>query len=135
MNGGWECTRWCVQNAMNTIYENKIKSIGPMADSFLKEKMFILFGNDAPQDLKDYCYNIEVVGVDGEITAGQTLLIDDQEFTITSVGGLVQKNLTSLGHITLRFDGSTSPELPGTLYLENKEIPELGLGTELKIIK
>ncbi|NMD68738.1 PTS glucitol/sorbitol transporter subunit IIA [Bacillus sp. DNRA2] len=120
---------------MKTIYENKIKSIGPMADSFLEEKMFILFGNDAPQDLKDYCYNIEVVGVDGEIEAGQKLLIDDQEFAITSVGGLVQKNLSSLGHITLRFDGSTSPELPGTLYLENKEIPELGLGTELKIIK
>jgi PTS system glucitol/sorbitol-specific IIA component len=119
---------------MKTIYENKIKSIGTLADSFLEEKMFILFGDGAPQELKDFCYNIDVVGADEEIKAGQKLYINNESFEITSVGDVVQRNLTSLGHITLRFDGSTSPELPGTLYLENKDIPSIDLGTELKIV-
>lgn len=119
---------------MKTIYENKVKSIGAMANTFLEEKMLILFGNGAPQDLKDFCYNIEVVDVTGDIQAGQKLFINNKEFEITSVGDVVQRNLTTLGHITLRFDGSTTPELPGTLYLESKEIPLIELGTELKIV-
>ncbi|NRD76867.1 PTS glucitol/sorbitol transporter subunit IIA [Bacillus sp. BRMEA1] len=119
---------------MKTIYESKIKSIGTLADSFLEEKMVILFGDEAPQELKDFCYNIDVVGTDGEIQAGQKLFINGEKFNITSVGDVVQRNLTTLGHITLRFDGSTSPELPGTLYLENKDIPSIDLDTKLKII-
>lgn len=119
---------------MKTIYENKVKSIGSLANTFLEEKMFILFGTEAPQDLKDFCYNIDVVNADGEIQAGQCLYINNEKFEITSVGNLVQRNLTILGHITLRFDGSIAPELPGTLYLENKEIPAIEFGTELKIV-
>ncbi|PLR79063.1 hypothetical protein CU633_02435 [Bacillus sp. V3-13] len=60
---------------------------------------------------------------------------NNEKFDITSVGDIVQKNLTTLGHITLRFDGSTTPDLPGTLYLENKQIPLIELGTELKIVE
>jgi glucitol/sorbitol PTS system EIIA component len=119
---------------MKTIYKNKIINIGPLANTFLEEKMLILFGNNAPQDLKDFCYNIDVVDADGEIKAGQKLLINNEEFEITAVGNLVQRNLTNLGHITLRFDGTTTPKLPGTLYLEDKEIPAIELNTELKII-
>lgn len=105
-----------------------------MANTFLDEKMFILFGNEAPQDLKDFCYSIDVVNVDEEIQAGQVLYINNEAFKITSVGDVVQQNLTTLGHITLRFDGSTTPELPGTLYLEEKEIPSIEPGTEIKIV-
>ncbi|AGK52383.1 PTS system glucitol/sorbitol-specific transporter subunit IIA [Bacillus sp. 1NLA3E] len=61
-------------------------------------------------------------------------MIDNEKFDITPVGDLVQRNLTTLGHITVRFDGSTKPELPGTLYLEDKEIPSIDLGTVLKIV-
>jgi glucitol/sorbitol PTS system EIIA component len=125
---------WLMPKDMKTIYENKVKDIGLLANSFLEEKMVILFGTEAPQDLKDFCFNIEVVNADGEIQEGQKLFINNEKFKITSVGNLVQRNLTTLGHITLRFDGSTTPELPGTLYLENKEIPAIDLGTELKIV-
>ncbi|MFT8319841.1 MAG: PTS glucitol/sorbitol transporter subunit IIA [Bacillus sp. (in: firmicutes)] len=119
---------------MKTIYENKVQSIGAFANSFLEEKMIILFGNEAPQDLRDFCYNIQVVHVDGEIKPGQKLYINSDKFEITSVGDVVQRNLTTLGHISIRFDGSTIPELPGTLYLENKDVPTIELGTELKIV-
>ncbi|GKU81785.1 PTS glucitol/sorbitol transporter subunit IIA [Niallia sp. NCCP-28] len=119
---------------MKTIYENKIQSIGDFADTFLEEKMVILFGDGAPQDLKDFCYNIDVVETDGEIEEGQYLLINGDQYKITSVGDVVQRNLTTLGHITIKFDGSTTAELPGTLYVEDKILPKFDLGTELKII-
>lgn len=119
---------------MKTIYKNEIKSIGSMASTFLEEKMLILFGDQAPQDLKDFCFNIDVLNAYEEIKSGQKLYIGNQKFEITSVGNVVQRNLTTLGHITLRFDGSTTPGLPGTLYLEDKDIPFIELGTELKIV-
>ncbi|GAA4719388.1 PTS glucitol/sorbitol transporter subunit IIA [Brevibacillus fulvus] len=119
---------------MKIIYANKVKNIGPMASTFLDEKMLILFGTNAPQDLKDFCYSIDIVEPSGEIKEGQKLLINNEEFAITAVGNLVQRNLTTLGHITLRFDGATTPELPGTLYLEEKELPAIALNTELKIV-
>lgn len=119
---------------MEIIYENKVKNIGALANSFLEDKMFILFGDEAPQDLKDFCYNIDVVDAAGDIQAGQKLIINDEQFEITAVGNLVQRNLVQLGHITLRFDGSIAPELPGTLYLESKDIPTIEQGALLKII-
>ncbi|AVD55109.1 PTS glucitol/sorbitol transporter subunit IIA [Heyndrickxia coagulans] len=119
---------------MKTIYENTIKTKGPMAENFLDEKMIILFGEKAPQELKDYCYLIDVVEPAGEIQTGQALYIGNKVFKITSVGDLVQRNLAALGHITLRFDGASTPELPGTLYLEDKEVPLMDSGTEIKIV-
>lgn len=120
---------------MRTIYENTIKSVGPMAEEFLSEKMLILFGEGAPNELKDYCFVIDVVELNEEIQTGHVLYINNEKFVITSVGDVVCQNLSSLGHITLKFDGSTIPHLPGTLHLEQKEIPKIRVGTKLKIVK
>lgn len=121
-------------NRMKTIYENTINSIGPLATTFLEEKMIILFGDGAPQELAEFCYGIEIVDVEDSIKPGQKLLINNESFEITSVGEIVERNLTSIGHITIRFDGSTNPELPGTLYIEDKEMPVFEIGTKLKIV-
>jgi PTS system glucitol/sorbitol-specific IIA component len=61
------------------------------------------------------------------------LQIGDAKYKITSVGEAVETNLTSLGHITLKFDGLERPELPGTLYLEETEIQEVKQGDTLRI--
>lgn len=115
------------------IYKTEIKSIGKLAKDFLQEKMLILFGNEAPDGLKDYCFGIDVRSVNDEIQTGQHLFIDQSRFKITAVGRLVQKNLADLGHITMRFDGSTKADLAGTLYLESKPIPDIEIGTRIAI--
>lgn len=116
-----------------TVFETEVISIGSEAELFKDEKMVILFGKNAPDTLKDYCYNIKVNPVDGSITTDSILIIGESSFKVTAVGDVVQKNLEELGHITIKFDGSTSPELPGTLYVEEKELPELAIGTHVTI--
>lgn len=115
------------------IYKTEIKSIGKLAKEFLQEKMLILFGNEAPDGLKDYCFGIDVKSVQDKIQTGQYLSIDGSKFKITAVGRLVQKNLADLGHITMKFDGSTKADLAGTLYLEDKPIPDIVIGTQIAI--
>lgn len=64
-----------------------------------------------------------------------TLLIDQKPFKITAVGNVVNQNLSMLGHITIKFDGSIAPELPGTLYVEEKEMTPITVGLIVEINK
>lgn len=119
---------------MQTKYYTQINEIGPLVEAFLGEKMLILFGENAPAELAEYCLLIDVNNVEADIVSGDTLQLGDKEYKITAVGDAVKKNLSSLGHITLKFDGSQTPELPGTLYLEDNEITEVKSGDLIQII-
>ncbi|RCX12487.1 PTS system glucitol/sorbitol-specific IIA component [Vagococcus fluvialis] len=118
---------------MITLYKTKVINIGNEAEMFREEGMIILFGENAPESLSDYCYNIKVEPVTGEIEAGMELSIGSEKYSVTAVGSVVRKNLSELGHITIKFDGSREAELPGTLYVEDKALPEITIGEEIFI--
>lgn len=120
---------------MQTIYETQVNGLGSEVSAFLEERMFILFGANAPSELADYCLLIDVNEINGEIEKGNTLVLGNQQYTITAVGDVVKKNLGSLGHITLKFDGLETAELPGTLHLEKSDIDVPAAGTTIQIIK
>lgn len=115
------------------IYKTTVKDVGVEASAFESEKMIILFGDNAPDELIDFCYIIEINEVNGEITEDNVLKIGDTEYKITKVGSAVNKNLNDLGHITLKFDSSNEAEQSGTLYLEDKEIDKIQEGTTIVI--
>lgn len=119
---------------MTTIFKTKVINIGNEAAMFREEKMIIFFGENAPESLADYCYNIKVNSVAKEIESGMLLNINGETYTITAVGNVVRKNLTELGHISIKFDGSTEASLPGTLYVENNELPEIEIDSEISIV-
>lgn len=118
---------------MMTLYKTKVINIGNEAEMFREEGMIILFGENAPESLSDYCYNIKVEPVAGEIEAGMELSIGSEKYSVTAVGSVVRKNLSELGHITIKFDGSREAELPGTLYVEDRDLPEITIGEEISI--
>lgn len=115
------------------IFETQVTNIGPEAQMFRSENMLILFGDEAPETLADYCYNIDLQASTSDILPGMIFSFDEQSYKITAVGDVVKKNLDDLGHITLRFDGSAEAELPGTLYVEEKEMPLIEVGTKISI--
>lgn len=116
-----------------TLYQTKIVDQGSDAAMFKTENMMILFGENAPAELADYAYIIEVNPVNGPIKAGMIMTFNDIAYEVTAVGNVVDQNLANLGHITLKFDGATEAELPGTLYLEAKALPEATVGTTITI--
>ncbi|WNS78277.1 PTS glucitol/sorbitol transporter subunit IIA [Domibacillus sp. DTU_2020_1001157_1_SI_ALB_TIR_016] len=120
---------------MQTIYETQINGLGSEVAAFLGEKMFILFGANAPSELADYCLLIDVNDINDEIEKGDTFVMGGQPYTITAVGDVVKKNLGSLGHITLKFDGAETADLPGTLHLEKSDIQVPAAGTTIQIVK
>ena len=120
---------------MKIIYENEIKELGSSVDEFAGGNMFIIFWENAPAELRDYCYLVIVNPINGTIAAGQILKIDDQEYKITAVGEEAPVTLAGLGHMTINMSGKTKAELPGTLYTEAADVPVMDVGTKISIIE
>lgn len=118
---------------MKVIYENKVKALGSCVDEFRGEGFFILFGDNAPDELRDYCYSVDVNPINGVISPGQILKIDSKEYRITAIGEEAPVTLAGLGHCTINFSGQTEVEMLGTIYVEHKPMPEISIGTEIQI--
>lgn len=120
---------------MTKVFETRVVSIGEQAPTMLEEaNMLILFGLEAPADLAEYCYQISNKDLLGSIQLGAYLVIDSIRYTITAVGNIVEQNLATLGHITIAFDSSEEPSLPGTLHVEHKSVPTIHKGSIIEII-
>jgi PTS system glucitol/sorbitol-specific IIA component len=120
---------------MKIIYENTIKDKGEFAEEFLENKMFVLFGDSAPDEIKDFCFWVDVAPINGTISVGQTVKIGGQSYKITAVGSEAPTTLAGLGHCTFNFSGQSEVDLLGTIYVENKPLPELTVGTVIQIIE
>ena len=116
------------------IYENVVKAKGSLVGEF-GDGMFILFGDNAPDMLKDYCYSIDVLPTNGKIEVGQTLTVDGEGCEILGVGGVAEKNLVDLGHLTVHFSGDLESLLPGAIVVENKSCPPIDINTKITIEK
>lgn len=119
---------------MNIIYEDKVKTLGECVNEFKDANMFVLFGDNAPEEITDYCYHVDVTPLHGEIAVGQTLILDGVSYKITAVGAEAPVTLAGLGHCSVSFSGQTEVELQGTIYVEGT-MPELHVGSTIQIVE
>lgn len=102
---------------MNLIYRTTITACGALAVQALEQRMMILFGDEAPQDIAEYCYLHPVDTLSGAIVPGAMLHVGQYTSVVSAVGELAHANLAALGHVTLCFDSATSPQAPGCIHL------------------
>jgi PTS system glucitol/sorbitol-specific IIA component len=110
---------------LKTIYEVNVVSIGNSVEDFIKEKMVVIFGEEAPKELHDIAVLHSGGNLLEEIMAGDTLSIDGVQFKVTAVGNVANQTIRDLGHATLNFNGSEQPDLPGTICIEDKPLPAI----------
>ncbi|MHC1684029.1 MAG: PTS glucitol/sorbitol transporter subunit IIA [Clostridiaceae bacterium] len=120
---------------MDIIYETEITRVGNEAKELIKEEMFIIFKEDVPEYLADYCFLHNENNLVKNIELNDVLLLGESEYKVVTVGSVVNANLKELGHITFKFTGIPEDAVPGTLYLEQKEIVPPASGTKIKIIR
>ena len=121
---------------MKKIFEAKVIQVGPEAQNMIQDaNMLILFGEEAPEDLAEYCFKIDNKDLLGSIQKGGKLVVDSEEYLITAVGNVVEKNLTGLGHITISFDASEEGSLPGTLHVAAEKEVVIVHGTTIQIFE
>lgn len=118
-----------------TIFKTKVIAIGQDAEDFKQENMLLFFGEDAPPELSDFCYKITIAPIQEKITPEMVLCFNEEKYTITAVGEVAEENLRQLGHITVNFDGATTSEMPGTIYVEQKMLPDIKVGDTISILR
>ena len=111
------------------IFQTEIIELGEQVDAFFEEGMFVLFGDNVPDTLKDFCHFIDQKKVDGTIKKGDKLVVDQKEYLITAVGDIAQSNLTVV------FSGAKEAGLPGSICVEAKPMPKLAIGSKISIVE
>lgn len=121
---------------MQTIFNSNVTKLGDLVATFMDEKMLILFKDNAPEELADYCVLHSGNELTDTVKENDFFVIGNTEYQIVYVGTEVQKNLRDLGHITLRFNANAEGEsLEGSLYLEDKAIVSVNIGDPISIIR
>ncbi|WP_057893355.1 PTS glucitol/sorbitol transporter subunit IIA [Lacticaseibacillus brantae] len=112
-----------------------ISAIGPQALS-PDDPMVILFDDSATEALRavtliqDFQARTALETIN--LSIGDTIDIDNQEFTLTYVGQLANENLHAIGHVALVF--APVPEhdrLENALYLTPTQVPDFHVDTRI----
>lgn len=112
-----------------------VKEIGAMVESFESELFFILFGEMAPQELRDFSVIHEYTKADdGEyFEVGGKIIIDGTSYKIEEVGSHANKNFHELGHVSVYLKDDKI--LPGAIRISGGEFPKFKVGDEIRIEK
>lgn len=114
-------------------YEARVTAIGPLTNEFIEAGILVLFGEDAPEELVEFSIIHDGKELDGEVAAGDNILIGDEAFNVLAVGEVANSNLSNLGHFILKFNGESEVEMPGDICVEAKPIPAIALGTHIRV--
>lgn len=117
---------------MELIYRTVVIGIGKRAMEFIDEGMFVIFKDDAPEELKEFCIIHKENNLLKDIKENDLLKIGEDKFRIIGVGSVVNENLKRLGHITFRFDGEKET-LGGSINLGKKDIPKITINKIIEI--
>lgn len=119
---------------MNTIFKTTITHIGGCAREALLDDMLITFREGAPADIEEFCFIHQHGNTAGELQVGGVMELGENRYPITAVGDVATLNLRELGHVTVRFDGDTQAEFPGSIHVAGATPADIPLGSTLKFI-
>lgn len=117
------------------IYQATITAIGPYVEEFIDHNILVFFGDQAPEELAEFSILHDGKEMHGNLTIGDVVSLGDNEFTVLAVGEVANDNLKNLGHLIIRFNGETEPEMPGDVCVEAKPLPIIEPGLEFRIEK
>jgi len=117
-----------------TKYKTTVLYLGELASEFIDESIMVFFGKEAPEELHEHAVvHEETTGLDGEVAVGDTVIIDGQSYPVLAVGAVANKNLESMGHLVLKFNGLEEPEMEGDVCLPEVELPAVKTGSVIEI--
>lgn len=113
-------------------FEGQVVAVGPYVPEFIRSKILVLFGEDAPEELAEFSilHNGRPVA---PLLEGDTFSIGTNHYRILAVGLIANDNLATLGHVVLKFNGLLEPEMPGDICLEARELLPIEPGMVLRV--
>lgn len=115
------------------VLRSRVTEVGQEAPALIAGGFLILFGPQAPPELRAVSVIHRVELLAGELAAGQELRVGGTSYRITAVGPLANRNLQALGHLVVKFNGRDEPELPGDVCVEAGPAPAPVPGTLIEV--
>jgi PTS system glucitol/sorbitol-specific IIA component len=117
-----------------TKYKTSVLYLGELASEFIEESIMVFFGKEAPEELHEHAVvHEEATGLNGEVKPGDSVIIDGNSYPVLAVGAVANKNLETMGHLVLKFNGLEEPEMEGDVCLPEVKLPEVKPGSIVEI--
>ncbi|RST67656.1 PTS sorbitol transporter subunit IIA [Bacillus pumilus] len=116
------------------VTQSVVKEIGILVPQFKEDKLIVLFGPAAPQELRDMSVIHEFEHLEEEpLKLGGTIQVGDQTYTITALGNKANDNFKKLGHISIYFQEPFDDVLPGAVFASPHTFPDIKEGVRIEI--
>lgn len=117
-----------------TKYHATIQSVGELAGEFIAEGILVFFATTAPEELQETALVHDCTDKPAApVEPGDRVRLDHHAYRVLAVGTVANANLENLGHLVLKFNGLTEPEMEGDVTLAALPVPDLGPGSTLTI--
>lgn len=115
------------------LYEIEVTAIGPLVCEFTAYGIWVLFHEQAPVEVAEFALLHRATPPQSVLTVGQILEIGTERYTIKAVGEVANINLRQLGHLVIKANGLSEPELPGDVCIESRPLPEPSVGLRIRV--
>lgn len=116
------------------VYSSTVTAVGELVPEFAAQGVLVWFGENAPKELHEFSiiHSPQVVLRAPEV--GDILKINEITFNVLAVGSVSGENLLNLGHLDLKANGLTEPEMPGDVNVEAAPLPVVKIGDHFAVI-
>lgn len=113
-----------------------VTHVGPLAFAFEEDRVLVLFGSKAPNELRDISI-IHEFSVDRTdwLSTDSRIIFDGTPYQVVAFGTQAAQNFRELGHISVYFSDPEDNVLPGAIYVKPHVLPNVHVGSVIEIRK
>ena len=113
------------------VYSTTVTAVGELVSDFADQGVLVFFGEDAPIELHEFSIIHKPDVIDRAPQVGDTITLQENVYNVLAVGSVASDNLLNLGHLDLKANGLTEPEMPGDVNVEAVSLPKVNVGDRL----
>ena len=112
---------------------SRVVAIGDSVEEFRAARVLVFFNTGAPEELAEFSVLHEASVNLANVAKGDSLRLGAETFDVLAVGEVANQNLANLGHLVVKADGRTEPEMLGDVCVEARDLPQLAVGDEIEV--
>lgn len=116
------------------VYSTTVIAVGELVPDFADQGVLVFFGENAPPELHEFSI-IHTPDVQTRAPqVGDAIQLSENTYQVLAVGSVASDNLLNLGHLDLKANGLSEPEMPGDVNVEAVSLPVVKIGDRLVVI-
>ncbi len=116
------------------VYSSTVTAVGELVSEFAEQGVLVWFGESAPIELHEFSIIHKPKIALRAPEVGDIIKINEIPFNVLAVGSVASENLLNLGHLDLKANGLSDPEMPGDVNVEAVQLPDVKIGDRFTVI-